>query len=72
EPDALTQENPRMEQGFGWLPTNSPFSSFFLSRSIFFEKCATTCARIYTTYARIAAIRALVYKNADFCIKINT
>ena len=44
---------------------------FFLAR-FFFEKCATTCARIYTTYARIAAIRALMYKNADFCIKINT
>ena len=48
------------------------YGLFFLSRSIFFEKCATTCARIYTTYARIAAIRALMYKNADFCIKINT
>ena len=43
------------------------YGLFFLSRSIFFfEKCATTCARIYTTYARIAAIRALMYKNADF------
>ena len=48
------------------------FFVFFLSRSIVFEKCATACARIYTTYARIATIRALMYKNADFCIKINT
>ena len=48
---------------------NGSFFSFPLD---FFEKCATICARIYTTYARIAAICALMYKNADFCIKINT
>ena len=44
----------------------------FLFCLIVFEKKAKTCERIYTTYARIAANRALMDKNADFCIKINT
>ena len=28
----------RLEQGFGWLPTNSPFSSFFFFPARFFLK----------------------------------
>ena len=42
---------------------------FFLAR-FFFEECATTCARIYTTYARITTMCVRMPKNAFFSYQI--